>query len=53
MTAVIGWALAAASLLACVYCVRRAQRADRFARALVDLYAEAERLCRAAAGGEG
>jgi hypothetical protein len=52
MTAVIGWTLAAASVLACVYCVRRAQAADRFARAFAALYAEAERLCRAAAGGE-
>lgn len=52
MTAVIGWTLAAVCLLACVYCVRRAQTADRFARAFAALYAEAERLCRAAAGGE-
>jgi hypothetical protein len=52
MTAVIDLLIAAASLLACVYCVRRAQAADRFARAFAALYAEAERLCRAAAGGE-
>ncbi len=52
MTAVIGWPLAAVCLLACVYSVRRAMRADRFARAFAALYAEAVQLCRAAAGGE-